>query len=183
MNFQIQTKSKQFLKPDELLSSVGVSPEAVIADFGCGNGYYSVAAGILVGAKAQVFALDLMEDALSQTASLAKLTGLHNIITKLCNLETIRGSSLADTSCDLIILASILHQVENKENLLREAYRILKTGGKVLVVEWEKVASFGPEHKIRVMKEEVKKLAEKLGFRPEKELPAGSFHYALLFKK
>ena len=41
----------RFLDPGSLLVSVPVTAGMVVADFGCGNGYYSVAAGSLVGDK------------------------------------------------------------------------------------------------------------------------------------
>lgn len=180
---QTGTKAKAFLKPEQLLKDIPVASGMTVADFGSGNGYYAAAAANLVGKRGQVFALDILEEALSQTATLAKLLGLRNVSTKQCDLEKFSGSDLPDTSCDLVIIASILHQVENRENLLREAYRVLKTGGKLVVVEWEPNALFGPPASQRISKEETSKLLERYSFRPERELAAGSFHYSLLYSK
>lgn len=180
---EINTKAKEFIKPEHLLEMVGLEPGMTAADFGCGNGHYTVAAGALVGKKGQVYSLDIMEDALSQTAGLAKLVGLHNVITRQCDLEMPAASKLADGSCDLVVLSSLLHQVDNKPNVFREAYRILKTGGRVLLVEWGSDGLFGPPLRDRLPVEEAKKLLEQFSFRPLKELPAGSFHYALLYTK
>ncbi len=154
-----------------------------VADFGCGNGYYAVAASELVGNSGQVFAIDVLEEALSQTATLAKLMGFSNVSTKQCDLEKLGSCPLADTSCDLVIMASFLHQVENKDNLVREAYRVLKTGGRLVVVEWQSEAVWGPIPAKRVSRQAVQQLLEKYSFRPVTELPAGSFHYALLYSK
>lgn len=154
-----------------------------VADFGCGNGYYAVAAGSIVGKKGQIFAFDILEDCLSQTATLAKLVGLHNVSTRLADLEKFDSSGLPDVSCDLVIVSSLLHQVENQDNVAREAYRVLKTGGRILAVEWRSDALFGPETTLRVSSDTLRKLLEENGFRPIKELPAGAFHYALLYSK
>lgn len=180
---QTALKTKTFLNPEELLKQVGLQPGMVVADFGCGNGYYSAAAGSQVGKKGQVHAVDILEEALSQTATLAKLTRLNNVSTHLCDLEVMGGCKIPDVSCDLVIAASLLHQVEKPEAVLREAYRALKTSGKILVVEWKPEASIGPEAKNRVAEPDVRHLLEKYGFRPLGELPAGSFHYALLYAK
>lgn len=174
---------RQFINPENLLRAVPLEPGMVVADFGSGNGYYSVAAGSMVGKKGQIFAIDILGDSLSQTATLANLVGLHNISTKLSDLEKLRGSTLPDTSCDLVIISSLFHQADNKDNITREAYRVLKTGGRVLVVEWQADATFGPPIVDRMSKETVAKFLEKSSFRPVKELPAGSFHYALLYSK
>ena len=177
------TQTKTFLNPEALLKEVGVEAGMIVADFGCGNGYYSVAAGSLVGKKGQIHSLDVLEEALSQTATLAKLVRLTNVATRLCDLETFGSSGLADGSCDLVIIASLLHQVEKTDEVVREAYRVLRTGGKTLVVEWKNDAPIGPEAKNRVPEKNAGVLLEKYGFRPISELPAGSFHYALLYEK
>lgn len=177
------TKTKQFLQPEQLLRDIPVIEGMVVADFGCGSGHYAAAAGILVGRKGQVFALDILEEALSQTAMMARLLGLHNITTKVCDLEKFNGSGLSATSCDLVMIVSLLHQVEHKDNILREGYRILKTGGQVLVADWILNTFLGPPLADRINKDEAKSLLEKFGLRPLKELPAGNFHYALLYSK
>lgn len=176
-------QTQKFLDPEHLLASIPLGPDMTVADFGCGNGYYSVAAAKIVGKKGQVFALDILEDALSQTATLAKLNGIPNLTTKQCDLEKLGACDVPDTSCDFAIISSILHQLENKDNLLREAYRVLKTGGKLLIVEWQPTAAFGPDPKARLNAAQVKQMLEKFSFRPMAELPAGSFHYALLYQK
>lgn len=179
----VENKAQKFLDPEKLLFSVPVTADMIVADFGCGNGYYSVAAAKIVGKKGQVYALDILEDALSQTATLAKLNSIPNITTRQCDLEKLGACQIPDTSCDLAIISSILHQLENKENVIREAYRVLKTGGKLIVVEWQTASPFGPEAKARINPEQVKQLLEKFSFHPAAELPAGSFHYALLYQK
>ncbi len=181
--FQANTKTKEFLRPESLLAAIPLTPGMTIADFGCGNGFYAVAAGTLVGKKGQVFALDILEEALSQTATLAKLQRLHNVSTKQCDLEKLGGSTLLDTTSDLVIISGLLHQVKSKLDILREAYRVLKTAGRVLVVEWYPDVQFGPPPRDRIGKDEVQQLLAQLGFRPVRELPAGAFHYALLYSK
>lgn len=178
-----ETKIKEFLKPSELLAEIPLAAGMTVADFGCGNGHYATSAGGMVGPKGRVFALDILGEALSQTATFARLIGLYNIATKQCDLEKIGSCPLPDLSCDAVVISSLFHQVDNKDNVLREAYRVLKTGGRLLAVEWRKEAGLGPPQASRVPKEELQSLLEKFGFRPLKEISAGSFHYALLYEK
>lgn len=176
-------RARTFLNPEALLRQIPILPGMIVADFGCGNGYYAVASAAAAGNKGQVYALDILEDALSQTASLARLVGAYNITTHHCNLELLGNCPVPDISCDAVIISGLLHQALNKDNPIREAYRILKTGGRIMVVEWEPDAPFGPPMIERISKEQTKSLLEKYGFRPVKELPAGSFHYAMLYSK
>lgn len=180
-NFKEMNGTK-FLNPEKLLTTT-VTPGMTVADFGSGNGYYSVAAAFLVGKKGQVYAIDVMDDALSQTATLAKLSGLQNVSTKQCDLEKFGSCDLPETSCDLVIISSLMHQVENKDNVIREAYRVLKTGGRLLIVEWKPDSRFGPPPSERLDRDQLRGLLEKYGFRPSGEQEAGSFHYALLYQK
>lgn len=175
--------TREFVDPEKLLKAIPVEPGMNVVDMGCGNGHYAVMAGQLAGSKGQVQALDILEDALSQTATLARLHGIQNISTKVCNLELFGACGLPEQSTDLAIMSGLLHQLKNKTNALREAYRLLKTGGRLLLVEWTKDSPLGPAQSERLEEEGVRKLLEESGFRPVSSLPAGSFHYALLYTK
>ena len=180
---KINQSKKQFLNPAHLLKEADVAPRMVVADFGCGNGHYVAAAAELVGNRGQVYGFDILEDALSQTATLAKLHGARNVTTRQGDLEKFQSTGLPDFSCDFVILSSILHQVQKKNEVMREAYRVLKSGGKILVVDWDRDALLGPVPGDRIRKEDVRTILEQFGFRPLRDLPAGSFHFALLYGK
>ena len=176
-------KTRQFVDPEKLLKAVPLEPNMRVVDMGCGNGHFAVTAGSMIGSKGQVEALDILDEALSQTATLARLRGIQNVSTRICNLELFGSCPLAEQDFDLVIMAGILHQLENPSNAVREAYRLLKTGGRLLVVEWTPESPLGPVASERQDKETIRRLLETHSFRPERELPAGSFHYALLYAK
>lgn len=178
-----KAEAQKFLDPKALLEAIPIEQGSIVADFGCGNGYYAVAASELVGRNGQVWALDILEDSLSQTATLGKLVGVTNLSTKQCDLERLGSCPIADMSADYVLIASLLHQAENKDNVIREAYRVLKTGGKILIVEWNGGSKFGPVAADRVSRDQAEKFLEKYGFHPVKQIPAGAFHYALLYQK
>ena len=176
-------KTKSFLNPVDLLSQVGLEEGMSVADFGCGNGYFSVAAAKMVGSNGQVNALDILEHMLSQTASQAKLEEVYNVTTIHCDLDNESCKQIDDQSIDFVIVSSLLHQVVKKGNILREAYRVLKTGGQIMVVEWQATSSFGPPRGERVSESDIRAKLQEFGFKPSSELSAGSFHYALLYRK
>lgn len=180
---QTEKKVQTFLNPVDLLAQVGLDEGMNVADFGCGNGYFAIAAAKIVGSNGQVYALDILEHMLSQTASQAKLEDAYNVTTIYCDLEKTGSTEIEDQSCDLVIVSNFLHQVNSKDGILREAYRILKTGGQILTIEWEATSALGPPRSERVPRADMEKLLEKYGFTPVKDLRAGSFHYALLYKK
>lgn len=171
-----------FLNPQNIVESwVFLEPEMVIADFGCGHGYFSIPLAQKVE-KGKVFALDVLPTALNFVNSQAKIQGISNIKTIRCNLEKERGSKLEDESCDCVLIANLLFQVEDKKMVVNEAKRVLKKGGRVICIDWQPKTPFGPLGK-RVLPQEAKKLFQEAGFDFEREFATDNYHYGMIFRK
>lgn len=182
----METKNEElkFLNPDEIIGQLEIALGAQIADFGCGTGFFSIALAKKVGSAGKVFALDIMPQALESVAGRAELSGLTNVVTKRANLEKENGSKLESASLDWVILKDILFQNKDKKVILQEVYRVLKPGGNLLIAEWnETFQGIGPAMELRIKKEDLQKMSaeEKMIF--SKEIQAGKFHYACVFKK
>lgn len=182
-----QSPAAAFVDPEIVVSQSQVMPGATVVDFGCGSGYFSLAFARAVGKDGKVYAMDILPSALEAVASRAKLLGLTNIVTKRANLEREHGTGLPDASADWIIMKDVLFQNEHKDVMLREASRILRTGGRVFIMEWAKdergLESVGPEADLRVTKEALMELAKTAGLRFLQEYQVGDFHYAAAFEK
>lgn len=176
--------SVQFTNPDEVIGQLEVKKGMSVADFGCGAGYFSLAMAKKVGEGGSVYSLDVLPAKLESVESQAKDIGLTNITTRRVNLEKEGGAKLSDDTVDWVVIKDMLFQNQNKQVIIGEARRVLKSGGKLLVIEWKpEDASLGPERERRISKEAVIEAAsrEKLCFL--KEIEAGSFHYGLIFSK
>ena len=173
-----------FLKPEESIEVWDVRPGDKVADFGCGAGFFSIPLGQRVGPTGRVYALDIRPEALEATRAKVKLFHLFNIEPTRADLERERGSGLKNESIDKVLIANILFQAENKDMIVREAYRILRPGGTLMVIEWEdgKVTA-GPAADGRIQKDGAQRLFQNVGFSFYKEFHAGSHHYGLIFKK
>lgn len=173
-----------FLHPERILARFDIRPGMIVADFGAGGGYFSIPAARKVGENGKVYAIDIQKEALSIIKSKAALEHLLRIETIWADLESSAGSHLPANSVDFVIIANILFQSEKKENVLREASRVLRSGGQLAVLEWDDTPfPAGPPLVLRVPKRTIKQLAESSGLALEKEFEAGSHHYGLLFKK
>jgi len=168
-----------FLNPNEVLNQLKLLGEMIAADFGSGSGGWAIplAKRLKFG---KVYAVDILEEPLSALKSKAEIQKVYNIETINSNVE--KGIKLPDLSCDLVLLTNLLFQIEDKKRVLTEAKRVLKKGGKILVVDWLPEALQGPREG-RVSPDEVKKMAEDLNLKLEKEFKAGVFHYGLVFTK
>lgn len=176
--------SDGFLKPESVLEAWDVRPGDKVADFGCGAGFFSIPLAQRVGSQGKIYAIDIRPEALEATRAKARLFHLLNIDTMRADLEMPLGSGLKNESVDKILIANILFQAENKDALIAEALRILKTGGSVAVIEWSDEKNIGgPSLDHRLGNSEVRQLFEKNKFVFFKEFGAGSHHYGLIFKK
>lgn len=180
--FEVITKYR-FLDPSQVLPNAGISRGASVADLGCGNGYYPVALAKIVGDTGQVFAVDVQDQALEATVSMAKHEGIKNIYTIRHNLE-MPGLKIPENSCDAVVLASTLHLSKLQKNVLREAYRIMKTGARLIVIEWKKEHTlFGPPLNDRISETDMNQLLTQHGFKFQSEMQHDHYHYALIYVK
>ncbi|MDD5589728.1 MAG: class I SAM-dependent methyltransferase [Candidatus Portnoybacteria bacterium] len=172
-----------FLNPKKVLDSLEIRPTSVVADFGCGHGYFTIPLAKAVGSEGQVFAVDLRKDCLEEVKERAVSEGLGNIETIRGNLEVPGGSKTPDDSCDVVFLANILFQNQKKQEIIVEARRVLKPGGKMIIIDWEPTLSHLAGSGWRISPEEIQRMASEQRFSFERTFDAGEYHYGMIFKK
>lgn len=174
------------LDPRSILKKADLREGQHIADLGAGTaGHFVIPAARMVGNQGQVYAVDILKSALEGIRSRAKLEGLTNLETIWSDLEVYGGIKIDDNSLDVVFLINILFQTQKHNEVMREAVRLLKPGGMLLVVDWKmtEIPSFGPKVEKRVKSEEIKKIASDLNLELTEEFEAGKFHFVLTFKK
>lgn len=151
----------------------------VAADFGCGSGGWVIplAKKLEYG---KVYAIDVLEDPLSALRSKMKMEKIINIEPVKADVE--ESTRLISGSCDLVLMTNLLFQVGDIKQVLLEGKKVLRGGGRILVVDWNEDAPVGPEGK-RISAEDVKELAEEEGFTLEKEFEAGPYHWGAILTK
>ena len=189
----------------EVLERAGVASEMKVGDFGCGGmGYFTLTAAGLVGEDGRVYAVDILKTVLSGVLERAKARGLDNIKIVWSDLEVYGATKIEDASLDMGMLVNTLYQTEKDEAIIKECVRMIKPGGKLLVVDWNvsntlnpstslgtgraQISSndstgLGPVASDRVDKEEVKRVVSELGLRQVESFEAGRYHFALVFVK
>jgi len=170
-----------FLNPEEILNQIDLQRNMVAADFGSGQGGFAIPLARRLE-SGLVYALDIQIAPLNALKSQANFEKISNIRVIRCDLEKPRGSTLTDGSLDLVLIVNLLFQSSDKNAIISEAKRVLKKGAKLLVIDWLPNVSVGPSEG-KVSPEEVKKIADNLGLKLEKEIKAGAYHYGLLFNR
>lgn len=173
----------KFVNPEEIVKMAGIKEGDKVADFGCGPGYFSIPISKIVGESGEVYAFDVLPSALEALESQAKLHGIDNISTQRANLEKYESSELESDSMDWVILKDILFQNKDKATILKEANRILKKGGKILVMEWDKNLAVGPDEKLRIDPLALSEMIMDADFIFEKQSDAGNYHYVVVAAK
>ena len=168
-----------FSDPASNLAKLGLSDGMRVVDIGAGSGFYSVEAAKKVGVSGRVYAVDVQKDLLERLRSNALSQGMHNIEVVWGNAEKIGGTKLREGIADRVVASNVLFQIEKLDDFALEMKRILKPGGKILVVDWSEVSPMSPKTVVTAMKAQM--LFEKSGFKLEQPFSAGDHHYGLVF--
>jgi 2-polyprenyl-3-methyl-5-hydroxy-6-metoxy-1,4-benzoquinol methylase len=132
----------------EVLTAIGVKKGQTVLDYGCGRGIFSIPAARIVGEKGRVYALDVRPRALERVKESAHSAGLKNLETILQKESTV-NTGFSNASMDVIIVYDVLHEFENKHELLVEMERILKPEGLLSLFPMH----LGNEPMLKIMKE------------------------------
>ncbi|MDO8435369.1 MAG: class I SAM-dependent methyltransferase [bacterium] len=176
----------ELLNPEEILRTAGIEQGMKVGAFGSGNGgFFALQAAELVGKDGRVYAFDVRKDALESVENKARFGGILNLDFVWTDLEEYGAAKrIPDASLDLGLLVNTLHETEDRRAAMRECIRMIKPGGTLLVVDWERSASlFGPPPERRVHPDILKEMAGELDLDLDREFKAGQYHYGLLFKK
>ena len=171
-----------FAHPPRNVVELGIQPGMKIADFGAGSGAYVLAMAERMANSGHVYAIDVQRDLLRRIHNEAHKRGYKNVEIIWNDLERPNGSHIADRYLDLVLISNFLFQVASKEAIFREAWRIVKPTGKLVVIDWtESYGGMGPQKEDVVSKEAAMRLAAR-GFELVREFNAGTRHYGLIFR-
>jgi ubiquinone/menaquinone biosynthesis C-methylase UbiE len=170
---------EEFVNPGKVLGQLSLRPGMSAADFGCGSGGWTIPLAKELK-EGKVYAIDLLESSLSIVNSKAKLFKILNIETVLADAE--KKTPLIPGSCDLVLMTNLLFQSKDIKAVLEEGKRVLKEGGRILVVDWIKDNPLTREIESLDFNK-VKDTAVNLNLKIEKEFQAGIYHQALILVK
>ena len=181
----LTVSAEKVLDPHDVLIGCGLQSGMHIADFGCGNGQFTIPAAHIVGARGSVRAIDLNADVLRGVDSQAKSDGLANVEIITADLENYGSTNIAEGILDAVLMISNHSNSEAQHNMMREASRILKKGGKIFLIEWldGNTIPFAPAISARVSRETTIVNANSLGLTVVDEFRPGRYHDGLKLQK
>lgn len=167
------------LNPALTLEKIGFLEDQTLCDIGAGTGIFTIPGANIT--KEKVYALEISDDMLSIIKDKIMEKGLGNI-----QLVKVKDDSfdLPSSSIDLALMVTVLHEIEEKKNLLREVKRILKTEGRLAIIEFHKEKTpMGPPVDHRISKEETIEVLRDAGFREINSFDLGANFYCMVFIK
>ncbi len=171
-----------FFDPAGILAVMEMDDYVVDAvEFGCGYGTFTIPAAKIIGGT--IHAFDIEEEMVSATKKAAEKEGLKNINAVLRDFIA-EGAGLKAESVDYAMLFHILH-IDAPETMLREAWRVLRPGGKLGIIHWNYDVSTprGPSMDIRPKPGQCIQWAQKCGFSHPRHYDLKPYHYGIVMRK
>ena len=156
-----------------------LKPGETVLDLGSGGGIDCFLAASAVGETGKVIGVDMTPDMVSRARDNAEKAGLRNVEFRLGEIEHLPAE---DKSVDAIISNCVINLSPEKDKVFREAYRVLKPGGRLAVSDIVATAPL-PEEVRKDLSlisscvggaervESIKKMLEETGFEGVKVTP------------
>jgi SAM-dependent methyltransferase len=120
-------------QPEEVLAAMALEPGDVVADVGCGSGYYARRIARRVQPGGQVYCVDIQPEMLEIMQGLAEeenVTGIEPV------LSTPTDPKLPAAALDWIIIADVYHEMSDPDPMLASMREALAPGGRIALLEY-----------------------------------------------
>ncbi|SHH46834.1 class I SAM-dependent methyltransferase [Clostridium intestinale] len=175
--------SKQRVKlipPEVLISQMPIEKNHTLLDIGAGSGFFTIP--MAESTTNKVYAMDPDWRMLKVIEEKAKEKGITNIELIQDYLENL---TIKNESIDFAMASLILHEVSSLSNALSKIYEVLKPGGHLLCLEYEKEELIveGPPMSIRISSENLEKTLTTIGFKLVKKTKINDAIYTMIAVK
>ncbi len=128
-------------EPDRVLSRLPLEPGMVVADIGCGVGFFTFMLAEAVGSSGEVLAVDILPQAVSMVQARGRSAEINPHQNVQASLSTVDDCGIAAASLDLAYMAHLGFYLQPKllpenQRMLASVLRALEPGGTLAVLEY-----------------------------------------------
>lgn len=168
-----------YQKPDEVLKALALRDGETVADIGSGSGYFTVHFARAVGVTGRVYAVDVSPDMIRHLNRRLREEDIRNVVPVLSDPD---DPLLPDASVDRFVIVDTWHHIDDKAKYLMLMRRMLKSGGQVVDIDFQKrELPLGPPLGMKIAREDVIKQMEAAGFALAAEHTFLPYQYFLVF--
>ena len=168
-----------YQKPAEVMKALALREGEVVADIGAGSGYFAVRFARAVGPNGRVYAVDVSPDMVRHLNRRVRDEKLSNVVAVLSDPD---DPLLPDASVDRFVIVDTWHHVEDRAKYLGLMRRMLKPGGQVVHIDFQKKElPVGPPVEMKIAREDLVREMDAAGFRLSAEHTFLPYQYFLVF--
>lgn len=119
-------------RPTLLMAALKLKPGDLVADIGAGTGFYTRRMAREVGERGIVYAVEIQQEMLDILTNKMTSMGINNVKPVLGSVKNPRLS----TPVDLILMVDVYHEFDFPHEMVTSMVRSLKTGGRMVFVEF-----------------------------------------------
>jgi len=138
-------------RPAEIFRTMGLKDGDVVADLGCGTGWFARRMARSVAPRGTVYAVDIQPEMLELLRGYVAAEGVKGVV-PLLGTET--DPKLPPGGLDWILMVDVYHEFQKPQEMLEAIRRSLKPTGKVALVEYrlegESASHIRREHRMSV---------------------------------
>ena len=125
---------KKYQNPEIILKNY-VKEGMMVADIGCGMGYFSLPMAEMVGDNGIVVAVDLQRQMLKEVQKMAKKQNKEELFCFInCSEDSLKLDEI-NGQLDFVLVFAVAHEVLDRRRMFKELVEAMKKGGKMLFAE------------------------------------------------
>jgi len=167
-----------YQKPHEVIEALALKPGEVIADIGAGSGYFTLRIARHVEPGGHVYGVDVSPDMIRHLNQRIRDGGVRNVSTILATPD----DPLLPQPVDRFVIVDVWHHVENQTAYLALMKKLLKPGGQIVMIDFQKRdLPVGPPAAMKIAREDLIAQMTAQGFRLTREHTFLPYQYFLVF--